>query len=231
MKIIEFEEAIRYIEKNIEIGNNDLIVNTEFGKIVIDVNYEDYGPDVQVLVENWSTAPDTKFNMINVNCKADYYVCIANPSSKLTLHMRVVEAMYRVMFKNTLEVDITNEIADAAVLIHRYEKEGKMLTVNMLHNDFCKHNLGIMVRGNDMVQWLVRQHVERRLDDAKKIVIEASEMMDMEIASGGYHYVCMDNYTRQIFGLMLYIAKKHNINLRNKLMITMRGNRAFLSTM
>ena len=226
MKTMEIQEIIRFIEKNIEIGNTDLIIDSEFGKIVIDVNYEDFGPEHRVFVEDWSDAPDTRFNMMNLNCKADFYVCICNPSSGLTLHLRVVEAMYRVMFKSMLRVDISDEVADAAILIHRYEQEGKHLTTNMLVHDFCKYNLNMMVRNNDMVQYLVRDHFEKRLAVAKKIVAESCEMFDREALRGIYRTVSMDNYSRQIFGLMIYVSKLAGIDLRNRVMLTTRSRYA-----
>lgn len=231
MRIMEIDDCIRYIERNIESGNNDLIISTEFGKLVIEVNYEDYGPETRVLVDDWNNAPPTRFNMVNLNCKADYFVVICNPSSKLSLHLRVVEAMYRVMFKRSLNIDISDDVADAAILIHRYEKEGRQLTANMLYHDFCKYNLNMMVRNNDMVQWLVRDHVERRLSDAKKIVNAASNMLDNEIAIGSYRCIYIDNYSRQIFGLLLYVSKELGIDLRNRFMVTTRGNHAFITSM
>lgn len=229
MKAMEMVESIRFIERNVEIGNNDIIMDTEFGRLVIEVNYEDYGPEARVIVEDWSDAPDTRFNMMNLNCKADFYVCICNPSSGLTLHLRAIEAMYKVMFRSMLRVAISDDIADAAILIHRYEQEGKQLTLNMLVHDFSRHNLNMMVRGNDMVQYLVRDHFERRLSTAKQIIAESCEMFDNEALRGMYHCVSMDNYSRQIFGLMIYVSKAAGIDMRKRVMITTRAQRAYLN--
>ena len=221
MKIMEIDECIKFIENAITSGNKSVIANIEFGKLLIEVNNQDYGPETTVIVEDWSFAPPTHINMINMDNKADYYVCIANPSSPLTLHLRIVEAIYRVMFRSMLGVTIDGDIADAAVMIHRHEHEGKTLTTNKLYHDFCEHNLNILVRKNDMVQWLVRDHFDRRLKTAKSIIAKACKIFDDEYTTGYYaDVISMDKYSRKIFGLILYVADLNNINIHSRIMFS-----------
>ena len=217
MNELEMNEAIDFIEKAINAGNSDIVVNTEFGKLVIDVNYEDYGPNETVIVEDWNTAPVTDFNMTHRNCNIDYYVCITNPVSELNLHLLIIEAMYRVMIKCFLCVDIDHDIANAAVMIHRLEIEGKLLTVNMLYHDFLKHRINKITRHDSMVQYLVRQHVQTRFQNAKALIQNSSKLYHSAVHFGVYQDNADSKYTRQIFGLMIYIADEYGIDLRRSI--------------
>lgn len=216
-KIMDIDEAINYIKNSIVMDNDDIIVNTEFGRLVVEVNHEDYGPETNVIVEDWSFAPDT-VNMLDI--KADYYICIVNPVSDLSLHLKVVEAIYRVMFKNMIGVDIDDEVADAAVMIYRRDHEKKQYNVNLLMHDFLRYNLNILSRRDDMVKWLVRDRFERKIKDAKRVIGLSCNLFDNEYSDIVYDVINNDKFSRKIFGLILYVAKENGINILNQITTT-----------
>jgi hypothetical protein len=195
-------------------GNSEVIVDTEFGKLFIEVNTEDYGPEVSVIVNEWTVTPNA-FGTNNIKCKIDYYACIANPTSPLNLHMKVLEAIYKVMFLKLLKVKVSDDIIDAAILIHRYENEGRPLTINMLVNDFCKHNISIFARNDDMVKYLVHNMFENRINAAKRILKECASIFDYRIDGRSACINNCSNYHRQMIGLMIYAGKKVGVEVQS----------------
>ena len=217
MNRLGLKEMIEHIESSIINGEEDIAINTEFGRLVVEVDHDNYGPETNVVIDDWSFAPaSTKLNYSISGFKADYYVCICNPVSTLSLHLKVVEAVYRIMFKHILSIDVDEAIVDAAIMIHRHDIENKSLTVNSLVNDFTKNVMSRFIRNNDMVQWLVRDHFERKLSDAKLIIEAGCELFDKEYSILWQNFIHPDEYNRKMFGLILYVSKAEGINLYNE---------------
>ena len=214
---LEIKDIINHIERLIRMGKSGFTVDVRFGKLFVEVNTENYGPEISVIADEWSNVSNT-YNLNNKKGQFDYYICIANPTSNLNLHLKVVEAIYRVMFLNILNTTVSDDIIDAAVLIHRYEQEGRKLTVNMLTNDFCKYNLGLFVRNDDMVKYLVRSNYEYRFAAANRIINDSIDILEYEARSRYNWLHNYDNYYKKMIGLIIYAAKSKGINIHNNLM-------------
>ena len=218
MNKMGLNEMVTYIEQAILDEKKDIVVNSEFGNIIVEVDYDTHGPETNVIIDGWAFAPShARMTASIIGFKADYYVCICNPTSALSLHLKVVEAVYRIMFKHMLRVDITEDVVDAAIMIHRHDVENKPLRINALVNDFSRYSISMMVRNNDMVQWLIRDHFERRLAAAKHIIEAGCELFDKEYSTFWQNVIHLDDYNRKMFGLILYVCKKEGINLYSKI--------------
>lgn len=217
MKMLNVDEAIKFIQNAIEERQKHVILNTKFGKLFVSTNCKNFDPGVNIIIEDWNiTGPKNPcFNISGITNDVDYYVCICNPSSELRLHLLCIEAVYRIVFKSLFKIDISNDVVDALLIIHSYEKDKVTLTNSELSIDFINNNLGRFVRKDDMVQWLVMYHFESRLNLGIKVIDESEELFKNECKFSVCKEIKNNTYDRKIFGILLYVTKQLGIEIKN----------------
>lgn len=215
-KILEIGDVIKFIESAIISNSNDIIVETKFGKLFIDTDCKQFDPNVNVIIEEWKiTGPENNcFNINNINNNVDYYICICNYNSDLKLHLSCIEAIYRAIFKSIFKIDISDDVIDALLIIHSFEIDNKTLTTNILSDNFCKYNLGFFKRKDPMIRWLVEDHFKKRIYAAQLVIDKSEELFNDTSNYSNYIDIKYNNYYRKIFGIILYVSTKMNIDIR-----------------
>lgn len=166
---VDIPTAVRIIEKYIKAGEYGFFVETDFGRVAVEITYEEFDRNNQIHVCAWSDAPATGWCLDNRDEQADVYVNVGLrvKNSDMATHLRVVEAVTRVAMSHFMGHNLSQEKVDAGIISYvRYVDENEP-TLNALEEEFCKVNLPIITRRNEIVRDLVRQNIKNRIRNAE----------------------------------------------------------------
>lgn len=156
-------EAIDYIENKLTSGVYFFRVKTAFGTIL-----------VREETETFDIFHPVQVKQVN-NQSEDYHVQIGITFNPAVQHIRVVEAMQRVIMARIMpDINLQQEIADTLTIAYMALVESK----GYPEQDVCDELLsqaGIMAKIDPMVQAITERYVSSTIDAAMRYGAEASK--------------------------------------------------------
>lgn len=213
MAIFNLQESVEYIHTCIKAGKGGFLMQTEFGKVVVEIFT--YGYDIfdPVDVVEWTYAPNTRFCLDNADVSADYYMSIGDcGKSSLLRHIHIVQAMIKLLFMNCLHQKVDQKVYDAAVTLYLKEFENKNLSQNLLEKEFGKCNLSLIQKSSKLIDAMLSNLILMRVENAQDVIKESD--MILKQYKNTYHFVSPDlQYVEEhicepILGVLLYVASK-----------------------
>jgi hypothetical protein len=212
MAIFGLQDGIEYIETSIKAGKKNWVMNTDFGKVCVEV-VDTYDMIDPVDICEWRYAPETDFTKTHQQLKADFYLEIGSVGKKnsFSRHVRVIEGMIQVLFMSCLHTDVPQKIIDAAVQVYLEEFEDKKLTQNFINDTFKDANLSFLDKRNPILVALAENVIATKMELADEVIDEAGIILSQY--RNTYHFVQLDfgfiaNTSERIFAIMLYAATK-----------------------
>lgn len=198
-KKMDIVTSVIFVENALLAGRTGFNVNTDFGRIVVEMNtmFED-----NVIVVPWIDAPPTKFAMLNRNEHHDFYVSILPGKTKYITHTRVIMAITKCLFLNIFpNEELGESIIDASIKSYLIGIDGHVPTINAVCRDWAVDFMTPIVRNETSVKNLIRDMIIRRDDSANDVLIKAEE-----IISNSSKNMYDDKYYRSIMGIIMYIG-------------------------
>lgn len=173
---LDISTAIEFMDTSVRSDVDGFFINTDLGKIAVEVTHEDYEVLNPIEIYPWQHAPATRWCMMNRNEDAVWYVSygIDVRASRTWIHMKSVEAMTKIIFTNFVGTAITQDLVDAGVLSYLRSIDHKVITVNFIEDEFCRTALSLLVRSNDTVREIVRQNIQYRIKNANTLIENAT---------------------------------------------------------
>lgn len=178
-----FGEAIEYVVDKIRLGWTGLFVDTEFGRIGIEVTSHKGNINAKPFVDEWHCAPsDSKFVIKNMRASStDYYANIHRFRSESLQEYEVVQALAYCMVTNLL--GYTNKQASDIITYLWYladkPYEGRPLQFS---DEYIKEFRGLFTRhGKSSAGELVKAHLTSMSVAAEKEIKRIGAQTDKDI--------------------------------------------------
>lgn len=198
-KKMDIVTSVIFVENALLAGRTGFCVNTDFGKIVVELNtmFED-----NVIVTPWTDAPPTKFAMLNRNMHNDFYIAILPGKTKYITHTRVIMAITKCLFFNIFPDEEPSEsIIDASIKAYLMGVDGHIPTINAVCRDWAVDFMTPVIRNEASVKNLIRDMIIRRDDLANSVLISAEEIINKNTK-----YLCEDKYYQTMIGIFMYMG-------------------------
>ena len=216
MKRLTFIELLEEIYMQIAVYEDEFVLDSvDFGKLVFKVNFKNHDPEsTTVNIVKWEAAPASRFNILNKDTNAAYYIEIFNVNDETLAELRAIEVIYRLLFIKLLGVEINSEVVDAVTLIYKKWIDNEPLTVNQLYDTFINHNFNVFMKHNQTVQWLVRKHVENKMEKANMVIDNSLKLFNLANSTRIWKEVIKENYEyhSRLIGLVLQNAEGINLS-------------------
>lgn len=201
---MNIRNAVLYTEGCINLGRNGFFLDTEFGKIGVEVNpFKEMDPFHPVLIVEWEQSPMTSWAADKKNSNADYYVGINIFEKRALDHMAIIEAMSRVMLYHTGITEPDDRVINALIWAYMNNYDQNKLTINSMMAEYVTIHIGLMARNMLSVQSVVRELFQQRLDSANDIIEVGAELLLSYNKQEDTEFI--DKYSEEVFGIFLYI--------------------------
>lgn len=201
---MNIRNAVLYTEGCINLGRNGFFLDTEFGKIGVEINpFKEMDPLHPVLLVEWEQSPITSWATDKGNSNADYYVGINIFEKHALDHMAIIEAMSRVMLYHTGITEPDDRVINALIWAYMNNYDENHLTINSMMAEYVTTHIGLMARNMLSVQSVVRELFQQRLDSANDIIEVGNELLLSYNKQEDTEFI--DRYSEEVFGILLYI--------------------------
>lgn len=201
---MNIRNAVLYTEGCINLGRNGFFLDTEFGKIGVEVNpFKEMDPLHPVLIVEWEQSPMTSLAVDKRNSKADYYVGINIFEKRALDHMAIIEAMSRVMLYHTGITEPDDRVVNALIWAYMNNYDESNITINSMMAEYVTTHIGLVARNMLSVQYVVRELFQQRLDSANDIIEVGNELLLSYNKQEDTEFI--DKYSEEVFGILLYI--------------------------
>lgn len=165
---LDMVTAVEYCENAINAGNTGFIMNTEFGRIGVELSI-DKDMD-RVTVNEWCNAPNTRWAMIHRNINCDYHVIILKGKTKYVTHSRVIEALSVCLLMNIFHEEPSQKVIDSAIMIYLQHIDKRLPPVNMLQHEYAANNINPIARVDSSVHYVIRELITTRWNSAEEVM-------------------------------------------------------------
>lgn len=212
MTTMNIREAVLYSESRISAGMTGFFVNTDFGKVGVEINpFHTIDPLHSITILTWEQCPETMWAVKHKDSDADYYVGINIFAKSIMDHSNVIEAFSRVMLFNLGIQDPSDNAVNAMVESYKMNYDETMPTINSMMAEYCLTHMNMAVRGFQSVQTVVREMIQQRIDTARDIIDIGKELLGAYINNNAIpEESFVDKYSEEVFGVLLYC------HMRNK---------------
>lgn len=212
---MNMRSAVLYAESQINSGKEGFFVNTEFGKVGVEINpFHDIDPFHPAVVLPWEESPETLWAIKSRNIDADYYLGINIFETEVSDHMAIIEGFTMVMMMNSGFTNIQDNIINAAVSSYINNYDERNITINAMSHDYIITHMNTMAKGMKSVQMIVRELFQQKIDAGKDVIEIGSDLLKSYKDSGkipeGFFN---DKYCEEIFGIMIYANMKQEKNV------------------
>lgn len=215
MAIYTLTEAMDQVQILIEAKRKGFRLDTEFGRLVIEIVPYNYPLWEPVEVTRWVTAPETRFTSALMNTSADFYISIGdNGKSPTYRRIHIITALLKALLLSCVHGadDIPEDILDGAVTLYLQQNEGKVYPQAYLEREFKSTNLDRYRRAvlNDD---LFTRNMTTRMMHARRVMLESEVVLKQyrnSCYSSSPDFKYIENIVGEgMLGIILYIASRN----------------------
>lgn len=217
--------AVEFIENAIMVGKSGFTLNTEFGKVGVEINnvFED-----TIIVVPWIDAPDTRWAMKYRRSNNDFYMAIRPGKTEAMTHARVIMAVSKAVLMTTFkDVDMPEDVVDAAIKAFMIGNENYVPSLNASCEDWAIEFMNPIVRRESSVKNLIRELIIRRDEAANKVLIRSEDILRNRCGAKMLSSLSTDPYRRSMAGIMMYMHE--DLHRNATLHVIINDNRIFIN--
>lgn len=207
---LRIRESVLFSEKKINQGETHFFLDTEFGKIGMEVNpSHEINPNHSALVVPWILAPETTWTKAEKE-SADIYASVDLFGTFKMDYQTIIEVFIRSIFLN-MELYVTDDIIDAGIKMYLEEYEFTSYSIQSLTNEYLKSQFNLITRNNPAVKSLVKELLTMRNERAELVINQSDRLISFSpIMESQMH----DKFSYRVFGLILYTRKQNGDDLK-----------------
>lgn len=212
---MKMREAVLYSESRINAGLSGFFVNTEFGKVGVELNpFHTIDPLHAVTILTWEQCPETMWAVKHKDSNADYYVGINVFGKSIMDHNSVIEAFSRVMLFNMGIEEPSDNAVNAMVESYKMNYDETTPTINSMMAEYCMTHMNMAARNFQSVQAVVREMIQQRLETARDVIDIGQELLGVYVTNNEIpNDYFVDKYSENVFGILLYCHMRNKKNM------------------
>ena len=207
---LRIRESVLFAEKKINQGQTHFFLDTEFGKIGMEVNpSHEINPNHSALVVPWILAPETTWTKMEKE-SADIYASVDLFGPLKMDHQTIIEVFIRSIFLN-MELYATDDIIDAGIKIYLKEYEFTSYSIQSLINEYLSSQFNVLARKNLAIKTLVKELLTIKNERSEMVINNSDRLISFSpIMESQMH----DKFSYRVFGLILYTRKQNGDDLK-----------------
>jgi hypothetical protein len=228
---MDVRTSIISCENKILAGNISFVLNTMFGKVLVEVNppeetFEFMHP---TKVFEFKNAPMTSI-VKSAEGKFDFYIAMRITGNRITDHYVIIEGLVHTILlsmglSDNVDLAIDNDVVDAATLSYVLNCDSPVLPNERLTEEVIKLNFKLFQRRKPVIIKMVNEMISTRRDHAEKIITWANRSYDDHIKAEYEQMIAegreykdtkwINVFSKELYAIALYTQKEYTANVKD----------------